>query len=56
MEIEKQLIDIEQKLWTNDAVCYRDSLVEEALLLFAETGVISRDAAVDAILNENAEG
>jgi hypothetical protein len=56
MGIENHLIDIERKLWTNDAVCYRDSLVEEALLLFPETGVINRDAAVDAILNENAEG
>jgi hypothetical protein len=56
MGIEEQLIDIERKLWTNDAVCYRNSLVEEALLLFPETGVISRDIAVDAILNENAEG
>jgi hypothetical protein len=56
MELEKQLIDIERNLWTNDAVFYKNSLLEEALLVFPETGVITRDVAVDAILTENAEG
>jgi hypothetical protein len=56
MEIEKQLIDIERKLWTNDAVFYKNNLIDEALLVFVETGVITRDVAVDAILTENAEG
>ena len=56
MELDKQLIDIEEKLWTNDAVLYENSLIEEALLVFPETGVITRDVAVHAILNENAEG
>jgi hypothetical protein len=56
MELEKQLIDIERKLWTNDAAFYTKSLIEEVLLVFPETGVIGRDAAVDAILAENAEG
>jgi hypothetical protein len=56
MDFDKQLIDIERKLWTNDAVFYRNSLTEDALLVFPETGVITRDAAVDAILTENADG
>ena len=56
MDIEKQLLAIERKLWTNDAILYEDSLIQEALLVFAETGVISRDFAVDAIRKENAEG
>jgi hypothetical protein len=56
IELEKQLIDIERNLWTNDAVFYKNSLIEEALLVFPETGVITRDAAVAAILLENAEG
>ena len=56
MGLEKQLIDIERKLWTNDAAFYKKSLIEDALLVFAETGVIGRGTAVDAILTENAEG
>ena len=56
MEIEGELIDIERKLWTNDAVSYKNTLIENALLVFQETGVITRDIAVDAILTENAEG
>jgi hypothetical protein len=56
MELEKRLISIEQKLWSNDAVFYKQSLIEEALLVFPETGVITRDVAIDAILTENAEG
>jgi hypothetical protein len=56
MKLEKQLTDIERKLWTNDVVFYKNSLIEEALLVFPETGVITRDVAVDAILTENAEG
>jgi hypothetical protein len=55
-ELEKQLIDIERSLWTNDAVFYKKSLIEDAFLVFPETGVIERDAAVDAILAENVQG
>ena len=56
MTLEEQLIDIERRLWTNDAAFYKRNLVEDALLVFAETGVIGRDTAVDAILTENAQG
>ena len=56
MELEKQLLDIERKLWTNDAVFYEKSFVDAALLVFPETGVITRDVAVAAIRTENAEG
>jgi hypothetical protein len=56
MQIKKQLLDIEKSLWTNDAVIYKSNLLEEALLIFPETGPITRDIAVDAILSENAEG
>ena len=55
MELQQQLIDIEQKLWTNDPILYRDSFIEEALLIFPETGMITRDEAIDAILMENVE-
>ncbi|WP_152266552.1 nuclear transport factor 2 family protein [Agriterribacter humi] len=53
--IEKQLMAIERKLWTNDPVLYKNNLLKGALLVFGETGVITRDFAVDAIKTENAE-
>ena len=56
MALDKQLMDIERKLWSNNAFFYKDHLIEEALLVFPETGVITRGVAVDAILTENAEG
>jgi hypothetical protein len=56
MDLEAHLVGIEKRLWTNDPVFYAAALVEEALLVFPETGVITRDAAVDAIRVENAEG
>ena len=56
MELTEQLLDIERTLWTNDAALYESQFIEESLLVFPETGVITRDVAVDAILAENAEG
>jgi hypothetical protein len=56
MELEEQLIGIERRLWTNDAAFYEANLIEESLLVFPETGVITRSIAVGAILTENAEG
>jgi hypothetical protein len=56
MELQEQLLKTERELWTNDALLYRDTLIPEALLVFPETGEITRDAAVDAIKQENAEG
>jgi hypothetical protein len=49
------LYQIEQSLWTNDPQVYHDSLHRDALLLFQETGVITRDTAVAAIRDENRE-
>ena len=56
MELEKQLLDIERKLWTNDAVFYTNTLIDASLLVFPETGVMTKSAAVEAILAENAQG
>jgi hypothetical protein len=56
MSLETQLLDVEKRLWRNDAELYHDTLTETALLVFPETGVITRDVAVEAILAENAEG
>lgn len=55
MDLKGELLAVERGLWTNDPDLYRDSLVPEAMLVFPETGVISRDFAVEAIRKENAE-
>jgi hypothetical protein len=47
------LYEIERSLWTNDPRAYHDSLRHDAILLFQETGVITRDTAVAAIREEN---
>ena len=41
--MEQELVAIEKGLWTNDAPLDRDSLIRDALLVFPETGVITRD-------------
>jgi hypothetical protein len=48
-------MQVERGLWTNDPKLYHDSLLEDVMLVFPETGVISREVAVDAIRKENAE-
>jgi hypothetical protein len=55
-EFPEHLAGIERTLWTNDAVFYKENLTDDCLLVFPETGVISRDVAVDAIRKENEEG
>ena len=54
-EFPEHLVNIERKLWTNDAAFYKDNLTEDCWLVFPETGVINRDLAVDAIRKENEE-
>lgn len=54
--LQVQLMSIEKGLWTNDPQLYGSTLTSDALLVFAETGPISRDVAVAAIEKENAEG
>jgi len=56
VSLKESLVAIERKLWKNDATLYRDNLHDDALLLFPETGPISRDSAVDAIRQENTQG
>ena len=56
MQLQEQLLRTERELWTNNAALYQDTLMPEALLVFPETGVITRDVAVEAIKQENAEG
>jgi hypothetical protein len=50
MSLETQLLEGEKRIRRNDAELCRDNLTDEALLVFPETGVITRDVAVEAIL------
>ena len=36
-EFPEELVNIERKLWTNDAAFYNDNLTEDCLLVFPET-------------------
>jgi hypothetical protein len=56
MDLANELLAIERLLWTNDVAVYAANLTEDAVLVFAETGVIRRDTALAAIGQENAEG
>lgn len=48
-EFPTHLNDIERRLWTNDAAFYQDNLTEDCLPVFAETGLITREIAVDTV-------
>jgi hypothetical protein len=50
------LVAIEESLWSNDPAIYHDTYLDNALLIFPETGRIGRDIAVAAIRQENAAG
>jgi len=56
MPLPNHLLKIERSLWTNDAEVYERTLVEDAVLVFAETGAITRDTALAAIRQENSDG
>ena len=49
------LYEIERSLWTNDPKVFHDSLRRDALLIFRESGVITRNTAVAAMTEENRE-
>ena len=52
----EELVSLERELWRNDPVIYGATVIPEVALVFPETGMISRDQAVAAIEQENAEG
>jgi hypothetical protein len=56
MGLQDELLTIERRLWTNDTNVYDRYLTGDALLAFAETGVISKDTAMEAIRQENRDG
>jgi hypothetical protein len=55
MDLKDDLLAVERGLWKNDPDLYRDSIVPEVMLVFPETGVISRDFAVEAVRKEVVE-
>ena len=55
MALKDDLLAVERGLWKNDPDLYGDSLIENVMLVFPETGVIGREFAVDAIRKEVAE-
>jgi hypothetical protein len=55
-DITRQLIAIEESLWSNNPDVYHDIYSPEAVLIFPKVGRIDRDIAVAAIRQENAEG
>jgi hypothetical protein len=54
--VTQELLAIERTLWTNDPAVYDRTLVPDALLVFAETGVLTKDEAIAAIREENRTG
>jgi hypothetical protein len=47
------MFEIERSLWSNDPEIYHETLRHDALLVFQETGVITRDEAAAAIRELN---
>jgi hypothetical protein len=56
VSLQHELLGIERLLWKNDPDLYRENYADDALITFAETGVIDLSFAVEAIRRENAEG
>jgi hypothetical protein len=55
-DLARQLIVIEESLWSNNPDLYHDTYAPEAVLIFPKVGRIDRDTAVAAIRRENADG
>jgi ketosteroid isomerase-like protein len=56
MTLLDTLTQIERTLWTNDTTIYQRTLVDEAILVFVETGPITKATAIDEIRKENERG
>ena len=54
--IERELVEIERSLWTNDPAIYEKTYMRDAVLIFPGVGRIGRQSAVAAIREENAGG
>jgi len=56
MPLSDELVTIERTLWTNDRQIYDERLENEAFLVFPETGVMRKAAALEGIAQENRAG
>jgi hypothetical protein len=56
MPLQDELVTIERTLWTNDRQIYDERLEDDAVLVFPETGVMHRTAALKGIEQENRTG
>ena len=56
MSLSDELVTIERTLWTNDRQIYDERLEDEAVLVFPETGVMRKAAALEGIAQENRAG
>ena len=56
MPLTDELVTIERTLWTNDRQIYDERLEDEAFLVFPETGVMRKAAALEGIAQENRAG
>lgn len=56
MPLQDELVTIERTLWTNDRQIYDARLEHGAVLVFPETGVMHKAAALEGIEQENRTG
>jgi len=56
MTLLDTLTQIERTLWKNDTTIYQRTLVDEAILVFVETGPITKATAIEEIRKENERG
>jgi hypothetical protein len=56
MSLQEELVTIERTLWTNNRDIYAERLEDEAMLVFPETGVMHKGAALAGIEQENLTG
>jgi hypothetical protein len=56
MSLQDELVPIERTLWTNNREIYATRLEDDALLVFPETGVMHKAAALAGIEQENLAG
>jgi len=55
-DIARQLMAIEESLWSNNPDVCHGTYAPEAVLIFPKVGRVDRDTAVAAIRQENADG
>ena len=53
MSLQDELVTIERTLWTNNRQTYDGRLEEHAVLVFPETGLMHKGAALEGIVRTN---